>query len=84
MLTQVLHVEQQVVKSRVKRDFTLPSDPLWSAQWYLVSSMLHCVLIILLSTEQQFTRQQVKQRHECSVGVGAGSDRERSRSDYSR
>ena len=36
ILKQVLHVEQQVVKRRVKRDFSLPTDPLWNAEWYLV------------------------------------------------
>ena len=38
---QVMFVEQQVVKNRVKRDhsykYSPPSDAKWKDQWYLVS-----------------------------------------------
>ena len=40
VIKQVLHVEQQIVKRRVKRDFSLPTDPLWNAEWYLVRQTL--------------------------------------------
>ena len=43
---QVSFVEQQVVKTRVKRDhefvYSSPTDGMWHSQWYLVSMVRVC------------------------------------------
>lgn len=76
-------MEQQEAKRRIKRDFSLPTDPLWNAQWYLVghpsTSKLYCNTVSVVFTEQRW---QIKQRHECPMGLGARSNRKRSGNNY--
>ncbi|XP_062516362.1 proprotein convertase subtilisin/kexin type 4-like isoform X2 [Corticium candelabrum] len=42
--SEVRWAEQQRVKTRVKRKFRTPTDPLWGDEWYLNSGMDHNVL----------------------------------------
>ena len=50
---QVRFVEQQVLRTMVKKGYEVPTDPNWPKQWFLVSYMEHLPLGLEYKMEER-------------------------------